>query len=549
MTDVLLVQPPIRDFYLTAKRTLPYGLASIAAALARRGLTVEIEDALATRRARPMPLPDELSDLKEFYGRPDVSPFALFHEFRHFGRSFERLGRAAHASGAWLVGISSLFTPYAGEALAAAAAIRRSHPGCRIVLGGHHPTALPESVLESPDVDFVLRGEGEASMPILAERLRTGSSLDDVPGIAFRLPGGGCRVNPPAVVAAGELPLPDHSRIDRRFYRRMGRESTVVVAGRGCPLRCSYCSVGGASALPHRLRPVEDVLSEIAAGVERGVGFVDFEDENLSLDRGWFLDLLRGLAERFGERALELRAMNGLYPPSLDAGVVDAMAHAGFTALNLSLGSTDPTQLRRFHRPDVRLGFDRALALAERHGLAAVGYIVVGAPHQSAAASVDDLLWLAERRVLAGVSVFYPAPGSRDYETCGELGLLPAAFSRMRSTALPIAHTTSRLESATLLRLGRILNFVKHRIDLGRPLPPPSPTAFDRIDPADREGAGEALLAAFLADGRIRGVTRQGEVYLHAAAAPLAARFVAGLQGRCLRGAVSTTGGAPTHEP
>ncbi len=40
MPDVLLVQPPIRDFYLTAKRTIPYGLASIAAAVAARGFSV-----------------------------------------------------------------------------------------------------------------------------------------------------------------------------------------------------------------------------------------------------------------------------------------------------------------------------------------------------------------------------------------------------------------------------------------------------------------------------------------------------------------------------
>ena len=37
MVDILLIQPPIRDFYLTAKRTIPYGLASIASALILNG--------------------------------------------------------------------------------------------------------------------------------------------------------------------------------------------------------------------------------------------------------------------------------------------------------------------------------------------------------------------------------------------------------------------------------------------------------------------------------------------------------------------------------
>ena len=51
MSDILLIQPPIRDFYLTAKRTIPYGLASIAAMLEADGFTVTILDALATRKA------------------------------------------------------------------------------------------------------------------------------------------------------------------------------------------------------------------------------------------------------------------------------------------------------------------------------------------------------------------------------------------------------------------------------------------------------------------------------------------------------------------
>ena len=195
MPDILLVQPPIRDFYLTAKRTFPYGLASIAAALAARGFSVEILDALAAAKSRPAELPAEMAYVQPFYGRPDVSPFALFHRFRHFGSSFDTIGRRAAASGAWLVGISSLFTPYAEEALAAAAAIKSRHPHCTIVMGGHHPTVMPEQVLASPAVDYVLRGEGEVSLPLLAEGLRAQRALEDVPGIAFRRPDGGLHIN------------------------------------------------------------------------------------------------------------------------------------------------------------------------------------------------------------------------------------------------------------------------------------------------------------------------------------------------------------------
>jgi hypothetical protein len=262
--------------------------------------------------------------------------------------------------------------------------------------------------------------------------------------------------------------------------------------------------------------------------------FIDFEDETLSHDRAWFLSLLAGIRERFGADGLELRAMNGLFPPSLDEAMVSAMMAAGFRSLNLSLGSACPAQLKRFGRPDVRRSFDQALSLAEAHGMDAVGYIIVGAPFQEPEESVEDLCYLASRRVLAGVSVYYPAPGSRDYDTCQALGILPETASLLRASALPLSHTTSRLESATLLRLGRILNFMKQLLDTGCTLPEPQPfqppSPVNPMDPKDRLACGIRLLGAFLSDGVIRGITPEGDVYVHSAARPLIEKFLQGLR-------------------
>ena len=54
MPDVLLIQPPVRDFYLTRQRTVPYGLACIAGALLEAGFRAEIFDALKSPKARAL---------------------------------------------------------------------------------------------------------------------------------------------------------------------------------------------------------------------------------------------------------------------------------------------------------------------------------------------------------------------------------------------------------------------------------------------------------------------------------------------------------------
>jgi anaerobic magnesium-protoporphyrin IX monomethyl ester cyclase len=538
LADILLIQPPIRDFYLTAKRTIPYGLACIAAVLLAQGFSVNIFDGLATSRSRIIDLPEEMTSVRKYYGRPDRSPFGLFYHYRHYGYSFEHAGRVARDSGAFLVGISALFTPYLQEALRVAGAVKRYHPACKIVIGGHHPTALPLSAIAYPAIDFVLRGEGEVSMPLLAHALKTGDSLASVPGIVFRKPDGTIHVDDPACMADPDrFSLPASHLIKHRFYQRKNKGSAVIVASRGCPLKCTYCSVGGASWLPYRRRTTASVIGEIETAVHQwNAGFIDFEDENLSFDKKWFLDLLHQIQRRFKGSPPELRAMNGLLPSSLDDETVCAMQAAGFKSLNLSLGSTSRARLDRFNRPDVREAFDRVLDMAEKYGLTAVGYVIAAAPGQSARESLSDLLFLAERRVLAAVSIFYPVPGSRDYDLCESLGILPGTFATMRSSALPLSHTTTRKEAATLLRLGRILNFMKYLKDQETGDGGDSSRHTGARDPGRRVETGRQLLDMFLADGRIRGITPDGEIFEHCVSTGLTRTFIRELKNIRMRG-------------
>ena len=233
-----------------------------------------------------------------------------------------------------------------------------------------------------------------------------------------------------------------------------------------------------------------------------GARFIDFEDEHLSSDRHWFLTLLQEIAHRYSGMGIELRAMNGLFPPSLDEELIGQMKQAGFRTLNLSLGSASDIQQKRFNRPNLKPSLERVLDMASKYALDAVTYIIIAAPMQTAEESLNDLLYLAQLNTIIGVSVFYPAPGSADFGLCRTLGILPEHLSLMRSSALPIAHAMTRIEILTLMRLGRILNFVKA---LGS----------DNIRPHPQENIGRQLLHQFCQDGRIRGITRDGKIFEH----------------------------------
>jgi anaerobic magnesium-protoporphyrin IX monomethyl ester cyclase len=538
MPDILLIQPPIRDFYLTAKRTLPYGLASIAASLRRAGFTVSICDGLATAKSRPIPWPDEMDYLLSYYGRSDRSPFGLFHQFRHFGYSLEHIAGQARHSGAFLIGISSLFSAYSDMALSTAAAVRKACPDACIVLGGHHPTALPEAVMSHASVDLVLRGDGEVGMPLLARALRDGTDLDGVPGLVRRRSDGGLAVRPPVVADdLDRLPVAALDLIQWRHYQRSGLGSLSLAASRGCPLRCTYCAVNAASHHGFRRRSVASVVAELSAAFRiRPMGFIDFEDEHLCADKPWVMALMGQIARRFGRWRPELRAMNGLYAPTLDADVLESMQTAGFKTLNLALITTSASQLKRFARPDTVSDLDRVLYLARGLGLKAVVYLIIAAPGQDPHESVVDLLYLARKRAIAGLSVFYPAPGSSDFRWCRKQGLLPTTLGQMRATALPVAHETDRRQAVTLLRLGRILNFMKSILDLDHRLPPPAKPPRQTDPRTDRITIGRQLLAAFFRDGKIYGIDVDGRLYDHCTDPALTHAFLKGLNHATLQG-------------
>jgi len=564
MIKILLVQPPMEEFYLTRKRTIPYGLASICAALENKGYQTKIIDSLATDKSKTIEYPKEFSHLKSYYGRDDISLFSLFHRFRHFGYSYEHIATQVRSEKPFIVGISSLFSAYCDQALSTARTIKKFYPKAYIVMGGHHPTLFPKEVLDCRAIDFVLRGEGEISLPLLCDALVDGTDLTKIPGIAFRQKDsfGNKKkifINPPAWIKnLTQIPLPLLTRVDQEYYQRNNKASITLVSSRGCPMSCSYCSVSASSShAKFRQRNVADVLREIEDQAKQlDIGFIDFEDENLTLNKKWILALLSGLDEIFKGKPVELRAMNGLYPPSLDREVIAAMKKSGFKTLNLSVGSFSKEQLQRFKRPDVRKAHDKVLDIARELGLDCVSYVIAAAPGQDALSSLHDLLLIAQKRTLAGLSIFYPAPGSLDYEFCRKQKLLPASFSLMRSTALPLDEKTTRLEAITLLRLARILNYLKNCIDDHGFLPLAEACNEEstgncttiKADKAARDTISHKLVQWFLHDGIIRGMGKNGNVYAHEIDQKLSEKFIHEIKKYPLMGVVKGPLGFPLSD-
>ena len=131
---VLLVQPPVQDFYDTDVRLQPIGLAYLKAAIRKHlpDIDVTIQDYHSGCGRQTVPIPKELRYLAEYYPVADKSPFSTFHQYYHFGKSFDQIESEIAALKPDVVGISCLFTPYYREALEVAARVKkRANADCR----------------------------------------------------------------------------------------------------------------------------------------------------------------------------------------------------------------------------------------------------------------------------------------------------------------------------------------------------------------------------------------------------------------------------------
>ena len=159
---VLLVQPPVQDFYDTDVRLQPIGLCYLKAAVKMHlpDIDVIVKDFHGGSGRRTVAIPKELRYLADYYAVDDKSPFSTFHRYYHFGKSFDAIESEIAELKPNVVGISSLFTPYFREVLEIAARVKK-RLNAIVVIGGSHASAVPESLLSSPHVDYVIRGEGE----------------------------------------------------------------------------------------------------------------------------------------------------------------------------------------------------------------------------------------------------------------------------------------------------------------------------------------------------------------------------------------------------
>src|SRR5438067_3850422 len=168
-----------------------------------------------------------------------------------------------------IVGIAAMHALETDEVMALARRVRELAPDVPIVIGGHTAAAYPEPFL-ADGIAAVVVDDGERAFPLVCDAIARRESLTGVAGLALRDRHGAVvrTAGETGTVALDEVPLPARHHVApwRRQYACLAhRPAWLVETARGCPFRCSFCSIWQLHARAVRERSIDSVCRDFAA--------------------------------------------------------------------------------------------------------------------------------------------------------------------------------------------------------------------------------------------------------------------------------------------
>ncbi len=417
---VALVRPPVVSLPKSLSSygaTPPLGLGYIAAVVREAGHDLQVLDA-----------PGEAFDVWRSFEGPvgtlemhGLSPSELVDALR---------------PGTEVIGVTHMFLHEWPVVRAFCEGARARFPDATLVLGGENATAFWSWLFELSDAfDCVVLGEGEETMVALLAALQAGEPFEGLPGLAWRTPEGSATSGlPPRIRAPEAIPYPAWDLLPIERYLGSGDNHGVhrgrtlpLLATRGCPFQCTFCSSPGMWTTRYVMRDPEDVVAEISHWVhEFGLQNVNFADLTAVTKKSWILGFCEALIA--ADLGVTWQLPTGTRSEVLDAEVLDALYRSGCRNVTYNPESGSKSLLETMKKRVSLEPLLDSLRAADKVGLMTRTCFIVGHPAERRR-DVLDTARLIVQAALTGsqdtsVVVFGPYPGSEDFHALIEQGRL-----------------------------------------------------------------------------------------------------------------------------
>lgn len=354
MILLMTTAPPVKSPWGVPGKLPPLGLAFVAASLEKAGYQVAILDNYNLKK----PIEEVKKELK-------------------------RLGPE-------IVGITCGSVTYR-RCIETAQAIKEVLPSCKVVIGGWQPTYMPESLLQYPEIDYLVMGEGEQAMVQLADSLAEGtkSAISKISGIAYMNKDKIIRKDPAFLQDLDQIPFPARHLLPMEIYDRIipyldaSPVDTMNVI-RGCPYHCAYCEtkkLWGPTCRafsPHRVAgEIEHLIQNFGS---RGVYFVG---DNFTINQKRTMKLC-GLIKK---KKLDIKWVCDTRVDQISRELLKEMKSAGCQTIWFGVESGSARILEKLDKKITLEQISRAFKLCKEQGIQLACSFMVGIPGET----VEDM--------------------------------------------------------------------------------------------------------------------------------------------------------------
>ncbi len=323
-----------------------------------------------------------------------------------------------------IIGLSVNSAPHTKYSLALAGALKRRQGDLMILVGGQQATFLPEEILAGGDVDALIRGEGEYA---LCEIIRN-RDYRGIAGVSWR-DNGTIHTEPdrPLIDDLDTVRPPARDLLaDRSQYRMGAYRVEGIESSRGCPHRCSFCSIRNFHRGKWRAKSVDRVMSEVDYILEHypEQKVIYFADDSFGTDMRRVEAICRAIVERKTEAYFWCQARADAL--AKNPHVVEWMGKAHFSAVLMGIETSNRRLLEKTGKGTTPEQVERTIELLHAQDIGIWGTFTLGLPGETPQDTVECAKSIAKADVdVVQITVATPIPGSDLYDdaiAAGDLG-------------------------------------------------------------------------------------------------------------------------------
>jgi len=336
-----------------------------------------------------------------------------------------------------VVGTTSTTLTYK-SALKIAKISKEVNPNCLTIMGGCHVTFWDENALkECPELDIIVRKEGEYTLLEIAQRLESGKDYFDVVGTTCRKDGEIVK-NPdrPYIENLDELPFPAHHLWPLDRLRKYGKVMFPLVTSRGCVYWCEFCSAVRMFGRRYRMRSPKNVVDELEFLHKKyGTDTFTFYDDAFTVDQ----ERVEEICREIHRRNLKITWDCGTRVDMVNRDLLKKMKDAGCIAVWFGVEAGSQQVIDAMGKGFTATRTRKAFKIAKEIGLMTIASVVFGFPgetQETAEATIRLIQEIDPDDV--GYYIATPYPGTPMAEYVKKMGWLRVTDFNKYDTATPI---------------------------------------------------------------------------------------------------------------